>query len=31
VQAEIKIKNMPASQFSVKPGTGKKNPFLLKG
>jgi hypothetical protein len=31
VQAEIKIKNMPASQYSVKPGTGKKNPFLLKG
>lgn len=31
VQAEIKIKNMPASQFSIKPGTGKKNPFLLTG
>ena len=31
VQAEIKIKNMPASQYSVKPGTGKKNPFLLTG
>lgn len=31
VQAEIKIKNMPASEYSVKPGTGKKNPFLLKG
>ena len=31
VQAEIKIKNMPASKFSIKPGTGKKNPFLLKG
>lgn len=31
VQAEIKIKNMPASKFSVKPGTSKKNPFLLKG
>lgn len=28
VQAEIKIKNMPASQFSVKPGTSKKNPFV---
>lgn len=31
IQAEIKIKNMPASQFSVKPGTSKKNPFLLTG
>lgn len=31
VQAEIKIKNMPHSSFSVKPGTAKKNPFLLKG
>ena len=31
VQAEIKIKNMPPSKFSVKPGTSKKNPFLLKG
>jgi hypothetical protein len=31
VQAEIKIKNMPSSSFSVKPGTAKKNPFLLKG
>lgn len=29
VQAEIKIKNMPASQYSVKPGTGKKNPFMI--
>jgi hypothetical protein len=28
IQAEIKIKNMPASQFSVKPGSSKKNPFL---
>lgn len=31
VQAEIKIKNMPSSEFSVKKGTSKKNPFLLKG
>ena len=31
VQAEIKIKDMPHSEFSVKKGTGKKNPFLLKG
>jgi len=31
VQAEIKIKNMPHSEYSVKKGTGKKNPFLLKG
>jgi hypothetical protein len=31
VQAEIKIKNMPHSDYSVKKGTGKKNPFLLKG
>lgn len=31
IQAEIKIKNMPHSQFSIKPGTSKKNPFLLKG
>lgn len=31
VQAEIKIKDMPHSQYSVKPGTSKKNPFLLKG
>jgi hypothetical protein len=29
VQAEIKIKNMPASQYSVKPGTSKKNPFMI--
>ena len=29
VQAEIKITNMPVSQFSLKPGTKKKNPFLL--
>lgn len=29
VQAEIKIKNMPASQYSVKPGSSKKNPFVL--
>lgn len=28
IQAEIKIKKMPASQFSVRPGTSKKNPFL---
>lgn len=27
VQAEIKIKNMPNSGFSVAPGTKKKNPF----
>jgi hypothetical protein len=27
VQAEIKIKQMPYSTFSVKPGTTKKNPF----
>lgn len=31
VQAEIKINEMPDSKFSVKPGTSKKNPFLLKG
>jgi hypothetical protein len=31
IQAEIKIKNMPSSQFSVKPGTSKKNPFLITG
>lgn len=31
VQAEIKIKNMPHSGYSVKPGSSKKNPFLLKG
>lgn len=31
VQAEIKIKNMPTSRFSVKPGTTKKNPFVVKG
>lgn len=29
VQAEIKIKSMPNSSYSVKPGTGKKNPFLI--
>jgi hypothetical protein len=28
VQAEIKIKKMPDSSYSVKPGTRKKNPFL---
>jgi len=28
VQAEIKIKKMPDSPFSVAPGTKKKNPFL---
>lgn len=28
VQAEIKIKNMPHSEFSVKKGTSKRNPFL---
>ena len=28
VQAEIKIKKMPDSNFSVAPGTKKKNPFL---
>jgi hypothetical protein len=28
VQAEIKIKKMPVSKYSVKPGTKKKNPFL---
>lgn len=27
VQAEIKIKQMPVSQYSCKPGTHKKNPF----
>ena len=27
VQAEIKIAKMPASKYSVKPGTKKKNPF----
>jgi hypothetical protein len=27
VQAEIKIKKMPNSQYSVAPGTSKKNPF----
>lgn len=31
VQIEVKIKKMPSSEYSVKPGTGKKNPFLLKG
>ncbi len=31
VQAEIKIKKMPHSDYSVKKGTGKKNPFVLKG
>ena len=28
VQAEIKIKEMPKSKFSVAPGTKKQNPFL---
>jgi len=28
VQAEIKIMDMPKSDYSVKPGTTKKNPFL---
>lgn len=28
VQAEIKIKKMPESRYSLKPGTRKKNPFL---
>lgn len=28
VQAEIKIKEMPNSKYSIKPGTKKKNPFL---
>lgn len=28
VQAEIKIVDMPKSDYSVKPGTNKKNPFL---
>ena len=27
VQAEIKITNMPSSNFSVRPGSSKKNPF----
>lgn len=30
VQAEIKIKQMPNSPYSVKPGTIKKNPFKKK-
>lgn len=30
VQAEIKIKQMPMSAYSVKPGTTKKNPFSKK-
>lgn len=30
VQAEIKIKNMPTSKFSIKPGTSKLNPFTGK-
>jgi hypothetical protein len=30
VQAEIKIKDMPNSKYSVKPGTKKLNPFLPK-
>lgn len=29
VQAEIKIKTMPNSPYSIKPGTSKKNPFLI--
>lgn len=28
VQAEIKIKDMPHSDYSIKPRTGKRNPFL---
>lgn len=28
VQAEIKIKKMPVSEYSLAPGTKKKNPFL---
>lgn len=28
VQAEIKIKKMPNSKYSLKPGSNKKNPFL---
>ena len=28
VQIELKIKQMPSSQYSVKPGTRKKNPFI---
>lgn len=31
VQAEIKIKDMPHSAYSIKPKTSKKNPFLLNG
>jgi len=31
VQAEIKISRMPHSDYSLKPGTRKKNPFILKG
>ena len=29
IQAEIKITKMPNSDFSLKPGTRKKNPFLV--
>jgi len=29
VQAEIKIDQMPASKYSLKPGTKKSNPFLV--
>ncbi len=29
VQAEIKIKSMPNSSYSVKPNSSKKNPFLI--
>jgi hypothetical protein len=29
VQAEIKITKMPNSDYSLKPGTRKKNPFLI--
>lgn len=29
VQAEIKITDMPVSKYSIKPGTRKKNPFLI--
>jgi hypothetical protein len=31
VQAEIKIKDMPHSPYSIKKGTSKKNPFILTG
>jgi hypothetical protein len=28
IQAEIKIKDMPDSEYSLMPGTKKKNPFI---